>query len=163
MVTVRCIQKWNVINVIYIQNDACFVPKRGNKWLYFQYLLTRQQMVFHLFVALTVSIRSWVLFPTLCGSINTKSMIAPVRSRGGSIIHRNTNLNTNRHIHAHKRLYCAGINATSCVVCEYTTHSHPLLYLLLNWLQYEMNEHFVKWIFWNIIFGHIIGFDQISQ
>jgi hypothetical protein len=32
-------------------------------------------MVFHLFFALTVSIRSWVLFPTLCGSINTKSML----------------------------------------------------------------------------------------
>jgi hypothetical protein len=32
-------------------------------------------MVFYLFFALTVSIRSWVLFPTLCGSINTKSMV----------------------------------------------------------------------------------------
>jgi hypothetical protein len=41
----------------------------------FKYLLTRQQMVFHLFFALTVSIRSWVHFPTLCRSINTKSMI----------------------------------------------------------------------------------------
>jgi hypothetical protein len=58
--------------VIYIQNDAR--SKRVNKWLYFKYLLTRQQMVFHLFFAMTVSIRSCVLFPTLCGSINTKSM-----------------------------------------------------------------------------------------
>jgi hypothetical protein len=74
MMTVRRFQKWNVINVIYIQNDACYVPKRGNKLLYFKYLLSRQQMVFHLFFALTVSIRSWVLFPTLCGSINTKYM-----------------------------------------------------------------------------------------
>jgi hypothetical protein len=48
----------------YIQNDACSLPKRGNKWRYFKYLLTRQQMVFHLFFVLTVSIRSWVLFPT---------------------------------------------------------------------------------------------------
>jgi hypothetical protein len=31
-------------------------------------------MVVHLFFALTVSIRSRLLFPTLCGSINTKSM-----------------------------------------------------------------------------------------
>jgi hypothetical protein len=31
-------------------------------------------MVYHLFFSLTVFIRSWVLFPTLCGSINTKSM-----------------------------------------------------------------------------------------
>jgi hypothetical protein len=74
MMTVRWFKKWNVINVIYIQNDACSVPKRGYKWLYFKYLLTRQQMIFHLFFSLTVSIRSWVLFPTLCGSINTKSM-----------------------------------------------------------------------------------------
>jgi hypothetical protein len=77
MMTVRRFQKWNVINVIYIQNDACFLPKRVNNWRYFKYLLTRQQMVFHLFFALTVSIRSCVLFPTLCGSINTKSMVRP--------------------------------------------------------------------------------------
>jgi hypothetical protein len=75
MMTVRCIQKWNVINVIYIQNDACSLPKRVDKWRYFKYLLTRQQMVIHLFFALTMSIRSWVLFPTLSGSINTKSMV----------------------------------------------------------------------------------------
>jgi hypothetical protein len=81
MMTVRRFQKWNVINVIYIQNDACSVPKRGNKWLYFKYLLARQQMVFHLFFTLTVSIRSWVLFPKLCGSINTKSMGNTVSGR----------------------------------------------------------------------------------
>jgi hypothetical protein len=28
-------KKWNVINVIYIQNDARSLPKRVNKWLYF--------------------------------------------------------------------------------------------------------------------------------
>jgi hypothetical protein len=71
MMTVKCIQKWNVI---YIQNGACSLPKRVDKWRFYKYLLTRQQMVFHLFFALTVSIRSWVLFPTLCGYINTKSM-----------------------------------------------------------------------------------------
>jgi hypothetical protein len=78
MKTVRRSKKWNVINVIYIQNDARSLPKRVNKWLYFKYLLTRQQLVIHLFFALTVSIRSWVLFPTLCGSINTKSMVITV-------------------------------------------------------------------------------------
>jgi hypothetical protein len=78
MMTVRRFQKWNVTNVIYIQNDACSLPQRGNKWFYFKYLLTGQQMVFHLFFALTVSIRSWVLFPTVCGSINTKSMFWPM-------------------------------------------------------------------------------------
>jgi hypothetical protein len=31
-------------------------------------------MIVHLFFALTVSIRSRLLFPTLCGSIDTKSM-----------------------------------------------------------------------------------------
>jgi hypothetical protein len=81
MMTVRRFQKRNVINVIYIQNDACSLPKRVNKWLYFKYLLTRQQMVFHLFFTLTVPIRSSVLFPTLCGSINTKSMIYTYHAR----------------------------------------------------------------------------------
>jgi hypothetical protein len=75
MMTVRRIKKLKVINLIYIQNDACSLPKPVNKWRYFKYLLARQQMVFHLFLALTVSIRSWVLFPTLCESINTKSMV----------------------------------------------------------------------------------------
>jgi hypothetical protein len=51
------IPKKDIINVIYIQNDARSLPKRVNKW-YSIYLLTRQQMVFHLFFALTVSIRS---------------------------------------------------------------------------------------------------------
>jgi hypothetical protein len=52
---VRRFQKRNVINV---QNDAYSLPKRVDKWRYFKYLLTRQQMVFHPFFALTVFIRS---------------------------------------------------------------------------------------------------------
>jgi hypothetical protein len=39
-----------------------------------QKLLTRQKMVVHLFLALAVSIRWRLLFPTLCWSTNTKSM-----------------------------------------------------------------------------------------
>jgi hypothetical protein len=79
MMAVRRSKKWNVINVTYIQKYTGFLPKRVNKWLYFKYLLQRQQMVFHLFFALTVFIRSWVLFPTLCGAINTKSMVSFIR------------------------------------------------------------------------------------
>jgi hypothetical protein len=79
MISVRRSKKWTVIKVIYIQNNARSLPKRVNKWLYFKYKLTRQQIVCHLFFALTVSIRSWVLFSTLCGSINTKSMVQPLQ------------------------------------------------------------------------------------
>jgi hypothetical protein len=35
-------------------------------------------MVVHLFFALTMSIRWRLLFPTLCGSVNTKSMVLQV-------------------------------------------------------------------------------------
>jgi hypothetical protein len=37
-------------------------------------------MVVHLFFALTVSIRSRLLFPKLCGSINTKSMVMALQT-----------------------------------------------------------------------------------
>jgi hypothetical protein len=35
-------------------------------------------MIIHLFLALTVSIKWRLLFPTLCWSINTKSMVKPL-------------------------------------------------------------------------------------
>jgi hypothetical protein len=41
----------------------------------FQRLLTRQYMVVQLFLALTVSIRWRLLFPTLCWSINTIDLV----------------------------------------------------------------------------------------
>jgi hypothetical protein len=67
----------SLMSFIFKMMLVIYFGVRVNKWLYFKYLLTRQQMVFHLFFALTVSIRSWVLFPTPCGSINTKTMVKP--------------------------------------------------------------------------------------
>jgi hypothetical protein len=47
--------------------------------------MTRQQMVSHLFFALTVSIRSWVLFPTLVGLLILSLWVEP--HRGEELLH----------------------------------------------------------------------------
>jgi hypothetical protein len=58
--------------------DARSLPKRVNKWLYFKYLLTRQQMIFHLFFALTVSDREFS-FPRFVGLLILSLWCLPSR------------------------------------------------------------------------------------
>jgi hypothetical protein len=60
---------------LIFKTDACSLVKSVTTWLSFKNLLTRQLMVVHLFFALTVFIKWRFLFPTLCWSINTKSMV----------------------------------------------------------------------------------------
>jgi hypothetical protein len=55
----------SIISLIY-KNYARSLARRVTMWLSFKNLLTRQQMVVHLFLALTVSIRWRLLSPTLC-------------------------------------------------------------------------------------------------
>jgi hypothetical protein len=71
MMTVR--RSKNEMSLIF-KNDAPSLPRCVTMWLSFKNLLSRQEMVVNLFFALTVSIRWRHLFPTLCWSVNTKSM-----------------------------------------------------------------------------------------
>jgi hypothetical protein len=65
--------------LLIFKNDACSLAMGVAARLSFKNFLTLQ-MVVHLFFALTMPI-SWIfLFPMLCWSINTKSMITPFRT-----------------------------------------------------------------------------------
>jgi hypothetical protein len=55
---------------LMLKNDARSLAMRVTLWLSFKNLPS-QQMVVHLFFALTVSIRWRLLFPTFCWSIDT--------------------------------------------------------------------------------------------
>jgi hypothetical protein len=67
-------KKWNVIDVINIQKWYSLFSKACHYVALFQKFVDTPVYGRSSLSALTVSIRSRLLFPTLCGSINTKSM-----------------------------------------------------------------------------------------
>jgi hypothetical protein len=67
------------MSLMSFNSKMTLISKAGHYVALGQNMLTLQYMVVHLFLALTVSIRWRLLFPTLCWSINTKSMVTTLK------------------------------------------------------------------------------------